>query len=406
MTATTKPSTDVHVHFDLVGGIAGDMTVAALVDAGASFDAISAALASSGLPVVDVSVTREWKGGMAGTQFHVPEETDPPHRTWKMIRAMLEEATLPTRARDLAIAMFQELAIAEGTTHGCAPDDVHFHEIGAMDSIVDFVAVALAVDDLGATSFSCGAIPICPGTTHTQHGVMPLPTPATAHLLAGFSLVTIPGTLETVTPTGAAILRTLCGPGGAPMPDMTLRAVGTGLGNALLEDRPNVLRVLVAERAAQVSSLDVERGTAVVIEATIDDMDPRLYASIAERLFVQGALDVALSAVQMKKHRPGTVVTVVARPHDEDTLTAVLLRESTTLGVRSWTVRRAELAREHREVATRFGIVRIKLGRLGGEIVNRAPEYDDCATRAREHDVPVKDVLAAAIAAAESLRAD
>lgn len=392
-----------HVHFDLVGGIAGDMTVGALVDAGVSFDALRERLEASGLPLVDVSVVREWKGGMAGTRFVVPPEADPPHRTWKTIRALLEEAALPPRARDIAITMFHELAVAEGTTHGCAPDDVHFHEIGAMDSIVDFVAVALAVDLLGATSFSCGEVPICPGTAHTAHGVMPLPTPATAHLLTGFPLVTIPGTLETVTPTGAAILRTLCGPGGARMPDMTLRAVGTGLGTALLDDRPNVLRVLVAARDAGVAA-PFERGAAVVVEATIDDMDPRLYGALSERLFACGALDVSLASVQMKKQRPGTVVSVLARPDDEDALVAVLLRESTTLGVRAWPVRRAELAREHVEVSTRFGVVRIKVGRLGGVIANLAPEYDDCAARAAEHGAPVKDVLAAAIAAAEALR--
>lgn len=394
----------LHVHFDLVGGIAGDMTVAALVDAGVSFDVLRERLTASGLPLVDVSVEREWKGGMAGTRFVVPAEVDPPHRTWKAIRAMLEAATLPARARDLAIAMFHELAVAEGTTHGCPPDDVHFHEVGAMDSIVDFVVAALAVDELGATSFSCSDVPICPGTVHAAHGVMPLPTPATAHLLTGFALVTIPGTLETVTPTGAAILRTLCGPGGARMPDMTLRAVGTGLGTALLDDRPNVLRALVGERTEASAAAPFERGAAVVIEATIDDMDPRLYGAVSEQLFAAGALDVALSAVQMKKQRPGTVVTVVCRPDDEEALTAVLLRESTTLGVRSWDVRRAELARDFVPVATRFGEVTVKVGRLGGAVVNLAPEYDDCAARAREHGVPLKDVLAAAIAAAENLR--
>jgi pyridinium-3,5-bisthiocarboxylic acid mononucleotide nickel chelatase len=406
-----------HLHFDLVGGIAGDMTVAALVDAGADFPALQRALAASGLPVTAVALAREWKGGLAGARFTVEVEAQAPSRHWKDIRGLLERATLPERARQHALEIFGALAAAEGEVHGCTPDEVHFHEVGAMDSIVDIVGTAIAVDLLDATSFSCSAVPVCGGSVRGDHGVMPLPAPATARLLLGFTLVPIDGTLETVTPTGAAILAALCGLHGSraagPPPPLRLLATGTGMGSAELPGRPNVLRVLLGERVGPGARghggpagarTDKEaggaRGDAVVIEASIDDMDPRLYGAVAQSLFAAGALDVALLPLQMKKQRPGTLLSVLARPELEGVLTGILLRETTTLGVRSHDVRRTELERRHERVETRYGSVRIKLGLLGGECLNASPEYDDCEAAARAHGVPVKDVLAAAAVAA------
>ncbi len=391
-----------HLHLDLVGGIAGDMTVAALVDVGATWDALVAVLARSGLPLTPLRHEREWRGGLAGVRFHVEEERDPPARTWRDIRAMLEDATLTDRARERALDVFGRLAEAEGATHGCTADEVHFHEVGAMDSIADIVAAAVALDLLDVTSASCGDVPVCPGSTRMAHGVLPLPAPATTRLLEGFTLTPIPGRLETVTPTGAAILASLCAPDDA-LPSMRLLGTGVGMGTAELEDRPNVLRVLLGERTATPGSAGPRAAEAVVVEANIDDMDPRLYGEVAARLFDAGALDVALLPLQMKKHRPGTLVQVVARPELEGVLTGVLLRETTTLGVRSHDVRRVELERHHRTVTTRFGDVRLKCGVLAGEVVNVSPEYEDCAARAREHDVPVKEVLAAAVAASDAL---
>jgi uncharacterized protein (DUF111 family) len=225
-----------------------------------------------------------------------------------------------------------------------------------------------------------------------------LPVPAAARLLRGFTLVPIEGTLETVTPTGAAILASLCDGGERALPRLRLLTTGTGMGTAELPGRPNVLRVLLGEPAP--AAADAPRGDAVVIEAAIDDMDPRLYGEVATRLFAAGALDVALSPLQMKKGRPGTLLSVVARPELEGVLSGIVLRETTTLGVRSHDVRRTELLRRHETVATRFGDVRIKLGLLGGDVVNASPEYDDCERLARERGVPLKDVLAAAAAAA------
>ncbi|MHC4845905.1 MAG: nickel pincer cofactor biosynthesis protein LarC [Planctomycetota bacterium] len=387
-----------HLHFDLVGGIAGDMTVAALVDAGADWSELQRRLAASGLPTTAVSLEREWRGGMAGARFEVAVETEPPSRHWKDIRALIGAATLPERARSLALDIFCRLAQAEAEVHGCEPDEVHFHEVGAMDSIVDIVATALAVDLLDAASFSVGSLPVCAGTVRGDHGTMPLPAPATARLLIGFTLVPIPGSIETITPTGAAILAALCRGDSSAAPPMRLAATGTGLGTATLPDRANVLRVLVGEPVAIDHA--APRGDAVVIEASIDDMDPRLFGAVSANLFAAGALDVALIPMQMKKQRPGTLLSVLARPELEGVLTGIVLRETTTLGVRSHDVRRTELERRHETVETTYGSVRVKLGLLGGEVVNLAPEYDDCERSARERGVHVKDMLTAAIAAA------
>jgi len=387
-----------HLHFDLVGGMAGDMTVAALVDAGADFGQLQERLSVSGLPTTSISLSREWRGGMAGASFEVLAEAEPPSRHWRDIRALLKQATLPDRARELALDIFGRLAQAEAEVHGCEPDQVHFHEVGAMDSIVDIVATALAVDLLDATSFSCSAVPVCAGTVAGDHGTMPLPAPATARLLIGFTLTPIAGAIETVTPTGAAILATLCRSGTTQPPPVRLIATGTGLGRATLPDRANVLRVLLGDTLAAVST--PPRGDAVVIEASIDDMDPRIFGEVSANLFAAGALDVTLIPMQMKKHRPGTLLSVLARPELEGLLTGIVLRETTTLGVRSHDVRRTELERRHETVQTRFGSVRVKLGLLGDDVVNLSPEYDDCERAAHERGVPVKDVLTAAIAAA------
>lgn len=391
-----------HLHFDLVGGIAGDMTVAALVDAGADFGELERRLRASGLPVTDVSLDRHWRGGLAGARFTVHVERQPPSRLWRDIRAMLTGAVLPERARRLALSIFSELAEAEGAVHGCPPDQVHFHEVGAMDSIVDIVGTALAIDLLDVDSFSCGVVPVCSGLVRGSHGTLPLPAPATARLLIGFTLQPIDGALETVTPTGAAILRALCGARPAPLPPLRLVGVGCGMGAAELPGRPNVLRALLGERLAQGAEAGgpPARQDAVVIEAAIDDMDPRLYGAVSERLFAAGALDVALAPLQMKKQRPGTLLIVVARPELEGVLSGIILRETTTLGVRSHDVRRTELERRIETVETRFGAVRVKLGLLGGELVNLSAEYDDCERAAGAAGAPVKDVLAAAVAAA------
>jgi hypothetical protein len=390
----------VHLHLDLVGGMAGDMTVAALLDAGCDAEALLAELAGSGLPAAELEAERLWHAGMAGTRFHVADELDPPHRDWAAIRQLLRDASLPAPARDRALDVFERLALAEAETHGCTPDEVHFHEVGALDSIIDIVAASLALHRLDVSSASCGSVPVCDARVSTAHGMLPVPAPATARLLMGFTLLPIPGAIETITPTGAALLAHLCPAGGGDRPACVLSAVGTGLGTAELPDRPNVLRVLLGQPVPRGAGGDGSRADAVVIEANIDDMDPRLYGEVAAELFGAGALDVALVPLQMKKGRPGTQLQIISRPELEGLLSGIVLRSTTTLGVRSYDVRRTELQRRHETVTTAFGSVRLKLGLLGSEAITCAPEYDDCVARAKEHGVPVKDVLAAAQAVA------
>lgn len=392
---------NVHLHFDLVGGMAGDMTVAALIDAGAPFDDLQNTLSDSGLPLTKIELRRTWKGGMAGCSFQVAPEGDAPSRNWRDIRDLIEACKLPDSAKRRALSIFARLAEAEAATHGCEPDAVHFHEVGAMDSIVDIIATSLCLDLLGASSFSCGVVPVCEGRVPTQHGVLPLPAPATALLLTGFSLEPIAGSIETVTPTGAAVLAELCD-GSEGCPAMLLTGTGTGLGTAELPDRPNVLRVLTGSLSS--SNTIIPTAEAVVLEANIDDMDPRLYGAVTAALFEAGALDVSLLPLQMKKGRPGTLLQVQCRPDLEGLLSGIVLRQTTTLGIRSHDVRRIELARRYENVETPWGSIPVKLGLLGGEVVSLAPEYEDCVRLANVAGVPVKDVLAAAAAAAQTAR--
>ncbi len=392
-----------HLHFDLVGGIAGDMAVAALVDAGADLDTAGKLWERSGLPPAHWVYSSDVpQAGLAGSRFEVTPEDHPPTRTWPDIRGLIGAADLPPGVTELALAIFGRLATVEATVHGCDIDDVHFHEVGALDSIVDIALTAILVDALGADSFSCGPVPVSTGTVETAHGHLPLPAPATLELLKGFELHTIPGGLETVTPTGAAILATLCEPRRL-RPNLRVTDIGTGFGSRQLADRPNMLRVLLGERSAEHplrTDPPGHPGDAVVIEASIDDLDPRVYKSVSTRLLAAGALDVTLNSVQMKKSRPGTIISVVARPEDEPTLSRLILAETTTLGVRSWPVSRRELDRHIETATTPWGEVRIKVGALDGARVTATPEYDDCEIVADQAGVPVKDVIAAAAAAA------
>ncbi len=393
-----------HLHLDLVGGLAGDMAVAALADlAGLTdTDLLTATLGLDdlGLDLPPLGVEPGANGGLAGLRFTVAPEPDPPSRSWREIEALLEGADLPVRARQLALDLFATLAAAEAAVHGVDVGEVHFHEVGAMDSIADFVIFALLVEHLGITTFSVSDIPLGEGTVPTAHGIMPLPAPATARLLEGFPTHTVPGGIETVTPTGAAIIATLCRDDSRPT-GAVITGTGTGLGTATLPDRPNVVRVLALEPIETGPSPHHDAtDEVVVLECSIDDLDPRVYGRVTDLLLEAGALDVFTTPVQMKKQRPGTLLTVLARPTDDAELTRIILTETTTLGVRHRTEGRTVLDRRTVQVDTPWGPVDVKLGILAGEVVNASPEYDQCLVLAAETGVPVKTVLATAHAAA------
>jgi len=317
------------------------------------------------------------------------------HRAYADIRAMLSGGALRPRVRETALAIFARLAEAEGRVHGVAADAVTFHEVGAVDSIVDIVGTAIGLDVLDVDAVYVSSLPLGSGTVRSQHGVLPVPAPATVELLRGFAVRVGDGTGELVTPTGAAIVAALARPGAA-LPPLAIDAVGYGAGTRVLADRPNLLRALLGRAAAVAPGSD----ELVEIATNIDDSSPQLYEHVMDQLFAAGARDVWLAPAQMKKNRPGTVLHVLAERAARDALAAIVLRETSAIGVRFHSVHRLVLPREQTTVGTQYGAVRVKIATAPDGTVNVAPEYDDCRRIARERGVALKTVYQAAIAAA------
>jgi uncharacterized protein (TIGR00299 family) protein len=376
------------LYFDCFAGIAGDMTVGALLDLGVPFDYLQAELGK--LPLSRLSyrlgLERVTRKGLAATRFIVHQEEHQPHRRYTTIAGMIEESGITSRAKDYARRIFFRLAEAEARVHGVEIGNVHFHEVGAVDSIMDIVGAAVCVEYLGIDEFHASPLPLGSGWVDTQHGRMPVPAPATAELLRGMPVQgeAVPG--ERVTPTGAAIIAALCTQFG-PLPTMRLTAVGCGAGTKEFGDTPNVLRLMMGERDEAIAGDD-----AFVLETNIDDMTPEALGYLMERLFAAGALDVAFSPLQMKKNRPGTLVTVICLPADRERLGRLVLAESTAIGVRTYPVRRMTLAREVRERQTSLGLVRIKTVRVESG-ARSTPEFDDCRRIALERELPLLEVV-------------
>jgi len=306
---------------------------------------------------------------------------------------MIDGAGLPPRAAGTAKRIFQRLGEAEAKVHGIAIEKVHFHEVGAVDSIIDIVGSAIGFDLLGIDEFACSAMDVGGGQVNTEHGILPVPAPATIELLRGAPTHSSGIKRELVTPTGAAIATTLASQFGA-IPPMRLRAIGYGAGSADLAEKPNVLRLLVGER------IESETGKwdapVTVIETNVDDMSPQIYGYFAEKALAAGALDVFSTPAHMKKNRPGLLVTILSEQETVSSLIDLIFRETTTIGVRTYDVRRKTLDRELVPVETRFGTVRMKVSRMNGSLLTATPEYDDCQVIAAERSVPLKDVIAAA----------
>jgi uncharacterized protein (TIGR00299 family) protein len=384
----------VIAYLDCVGGIAGDMTCAALLHAGAPEDALREVPARLGLPDVELRVQRTERHGIGALHLDVLDPHEGHHdRSWRVIRRQLAEADLEARVRERALAVFERLAEAESSVHGVDLDDVHFHEIGAVDTLVDVVGAVTLLAQLGVTRVVCSPLPMGGGTTRAAHGVLPLPAPATAALLRGAPVFGVALEAELVTPTGAALAVTLADDWG-PLPAMTLRRVGYGAGTADFAERANLVRVLLGEGS------DVARGEVVVLETNLDDMIPELLPDAAERCFAAGALDVWTAPVTMKKGRPGLVLSALARPAAQDAVARAMLEHTSALGVRVGRWSRYELERRLMTVHVDGRPVRVKLGLLEGRIVNVAPEHDDCAALASDTGAPVQSIWAAALAAA------
>ncbi|HTA60061.1 MAG TPA: nickel pincer cofactor biosynthesis protein LarC, partial [Candidatus Baltobacteraceae bacterium] len=309
---------------------------------------------------------------------------------------ILQKSQLDAQVRDRSTAIFQRLGEVEARVHNVPLEKIHFHEVGAVDAIVDIVGACIGFEALGVEQFACSPLNVGGGTAKMAHGVLPVPAPATATLLKGKPTYSNGVQRELVTPTGAAIVATLCDNFG-PQPPMTVNAIGYGAGTADLEGQPNVVRIMIGQTAERlVAGFDEEIS---VIEANLDDMNPQIYGYFLEKALAAGALDVFATPVQMKKNRPGMLVTVLCQPVDEHKFQEMFFAETTTLGVRSTTAERRVLARQWETVHTVFGEVRIKVGRLNGHIRQASPEFEDCRKLAEAKNVPLHTIIQAALRA-------
>lgn len=392
------------LHLDTFAGCAGNMFLGALLDAGLSRHELEEGLAGLGV-AHRLKVTRVERGALAAR--HVDVEVPKPKKKGKgkkghahahgrrftEIRDLLAGAKLDAGVRDTAIALFETIGRAEARVHGIDLEQVHFHEVGAVDAIVDVAGAAIAVARLGVEHVTASPPALGHGTVETQHGRLPLPAPATLEILKGVPTVPAHIAWETVTPTGAAILKVLVDEF-RPMPALTIEAIGHGAGNEREGPMPNVLRAILGRTGA----LGADR--VVSLEANLDDLVPEHFDHLMERLFDAGALDVGLQHLQMKKNRPGFLVRALARPSERVAVARVLFAESTTAGVRTVEYDRLVLHRESVRVKTPFGKIGVKLVRSPDGAVEPSPEYDDCKAAARKHGVPLREVVRAAEAAA------
>jgi uncharacterized protein (TIGR00299 family) protein len=383
-------------YLDCVGGLAGDMLLAALLDAGADIERLRSVPGALGIDGVEISAERVERQGIGALHLRIEAPNDHAHRDYREIRRIVESADLPERARARSLDAFARLAEAEGRIHGVPPDDVHFHELGSLDTLVDVCGAFVLLDELGVERVASSPLPFARGFVKAAHGVLPLPAPATLALLEGAELAGVDTEAELVTPTGAAIAATVVDEWGA-LPPLTLERVGYGAGTKDFADRPNVVRVVLGTEAGRPT------GRVVLLETNLDDFPAELVPDAAERCFAAGALDVWTVPAQMKKGRPGLVLSVLARPDAEAALARVLLEETSALGVRVSRLDRYELEREERSVDVEGGTVRVKLGLLDGRVVNVAPEHDDCAAVAASTGRAVKSVWAEALARAQGL---
>ncbi len=389
-------------YLDLPSGISGDMFLGCLVDAGWPLAELQATIHRLHLPPTaagpgwSIRAETVMRGPLRATLVAVDAAEGHVHRHLADIRQIIEAADLPATVREAAIRVFTRLAHAEAAVHGVSVEEIHFHEVGALDAIIDIVGVCAGLHALGIRRLYAGSVPLGEGWTRSAHGPIPLPAPATLALLAAVQAPTrpAPGPGELVTPTGAALLAELATFGQLPM---AVQRVGLGAGRKEFE-WPNLARLWLGE-AIQPQS---QGAPLVVLETNIDDMNPELYAAVSRQLFAHGALDVWATPIQMKKGRPGVLLSVLARAEQEGTLATLLLRESTTLGVRVYGVRRHEAERHLEMVETRFGPVPVKVKRVDGEVWGVKPEYEACVDVAEAHRVPVRLVYEAALAAGQA----
>ena len=388
------------------------MIVGALIDAGVPLEDIRAALGSLSIDHEAVWTERVHRAGISATKFQVRGEDGAherhhhthgsvateahAHRTLTEISALIDGSRLSAAGKARAKTLFGRLGDVEGTIHGTSAEHVHLHEVGSLDSIVDIVSTVHALELIGAERIAASPLNVGSGTIRSAHGLYPVPAPATVRLLEGVPVYSGTQRAEMVTPTGALLVTAYATEFGG-IPPMKIGRIGYGAGARNFEDTPNVLRVLIGESDAAASS-----HTVTVIEAEIDDMNPQIFGVLMEKLLAEGALDVFYTPIQMKKNRPGTLLSVIATPSVREKLTSTIFRETTTIGVRYRDMTRECLDRETQIVTTPFGQVRFKVAKRGGAVVNASPEFEDCVNLANQHGRPIKEIQAAAIKAFKS----
>jgi uncharacterized protein (TIGR00299 family) protein len=377
------------LHFDCFSGISGDMAVAALIDAGADVDSIRNGLASLELPL-QTEIRKVNKAGFAATSFKVACESAQPHRHLHDIRAILERGRLTKGQRELAGRIFQRLAEAEATVHGSPVEKIHFHEVGALDSIADIVSFAIGIDSFGVEYVTCRSVPTGSGTVKCAHGVLPVPAPGTAELLKGVPLVPTSIQAELTTPTGAAILATVVNEW-IDGPRLTIERIGYGAGARDLAEQPNLLRIFLGEVGSPHDADQVW-----LLETNLDNVPAETIGYCYDRLLAAGALDVYSVPIFMKKNRPAITLSVLVAPENVTAVEKIVFKETGTLGIRKQLLARRKLRREPHTVETSLGPISGKIAWLDGRLPTFNPEYEDCARIARQSQVPLSEVYEAA----------
>jgi uncharacterized protein (TIGR00299 family) protein len=375
-------------YFDCFSGISGDMTLGALVDAGVPIEALRAELKKLNLPGYEITALKVTRAGISATKVHVClDEKEQPARHLADIRTLIEASSLSASIKQKSINIFERLAEVEARVHNTTPDKVHFHEVGAVDAIVDIVGSVIGLDMLGVDSLIGSSVNLGSGTIQAAHGTLPVPAPATAELLKGIPSYGSSTPFELTTPTGAVILSTLASSFG-PMPPMKIRCIAHGAGGREILGQPNVLRLMIG---GPLTGYDED--ASIVIETNIDDMNPQVYDYVIEKLMHQGAQDAYLTPIIMKKGRPAILLSVLTDKVNADAILDTIFRETTSIGVRMHEVGRKKLAREIAEVDTPYGKIRIKVSKRGDEVLTATPEYEDCRRIAEEKNVPLKQVI-------------
>ena len=389
------------LRFDSVGGASGDMMLGALIGLGVDTEALTESLRTLNIEPFEIRVKPVTHQGWQGHKATVIVADKPhPHRHLKDIRRLIDKSRIPDCAKAFSTSVFERLADAEAKAHDTTPDRIQFHEVGAMDSIIDIVGSCVGVALLDIRAVRVGPLPVGCGTITCEHGVLPVPTPAVIELLHDHPVVQTDEPFELVTPTGAALLITFARLFPAPLngPAGLIRKTANSFGFRTLKGRPNLLRATLLH-AIPADALSTTTDPCLVLECNVDDTVPEWLGSLTGKLLAAGALDVFTTAVQMKKQRPGNLLTVLCRPADRDTMLDLIFRETTTFGVREYAADRTVLARRHLQVETPYGDVRVKIGAWKGRDITRAPEFEDCARCATAHNVSMRVVYDAALRA-------